>query len=82
MKLQDLSEGDSITIDCEPLSGRSWKVIESTVVDIGIAQYPLVAAVSDDTTVRLTEMDGGGVEAVTENSMNHITYGDLALHNS
>jgi hypothetical protein len=108
MKLQDLSEGDSITIDfgrrrsvrpqrsfdqrteCEPLSGRSWQVIESTVVNIGIAEYPLVVASErpdkdgqidsqqrgsrGSETVRLTEMDGGEVEAVTESSMNHIDH--------
>jgi len=96
MKLQDLSEGDSITIDfgrrrsvrpqrsfdqrteCEPLSGRSWNVIESAAVDIGIAQYPLVVASDGSEKVRLTEMDGGKVEAVTEHSQNHIDHESIS----
>jgi hypothetical protein len=82
MKLQDLSEGDSITIDCEPLSGRSWKVIEQTMVDIGIVQYPLVVASDGSERVRLVEEDGDTVQVTTEDEQHRIELRDIAIHNT
>jgi hypothetical protein len=47
MKIGEIEEGDSISIDTDALCGPLWEVVSVRVDDIGLSKIRTVALVSD-----------------------------------
>jgi len=81
MKVTDLSEGDKIEIDSEPLRGHTYEVMDVSEEDIGLTKVVAVILLRDDERLfaieAATHSDVANLVAINDDEEHEINISDI-----